>query len=199
MDYDALRVLNDFASRHDWFEDVSRFFAEDAQWFFVALLAVLFLATGKWGSRNARRGVVAAGLAAALALAAAQGITLLWERPRPYEAHSGVHLFVSASQDPSFPSDHATAAFAIAVAVLLRIRPVGVIAIAVAVMLGVARVAVGVHYPLDILGGALLGSMAALVLWLEPVRSWLDALADWAGALYERIIGRLRRPRRAST
>jgi undecaprenyl-diphosphatase len=198
MDFTAFKWINDFAYSHDWFEDVLRFFAEDAQFIFVALLAGLFLARGKWESRNARHGVIAAGLAAALGLALAHGITMVWDRPRPYEAHSGVHLFVSASGDPSFPSDHATAAFAIAVSLLLRSRRVGLLALGMAVVLGLARVAVGAHYPLDVLGGALVGTAAALVLWVEPVRAWLNRLADWAGSLYERIADwLLRRPSRA--
>jgi undecaprenyl-diphosphatase len=198
MDFTAFKWINDFANSHDWFEDVLRFFANDAQFIFVGLLAGLFLARGKWESRNARHGVIAAGLAAALGLALAHGITMLWDRPRPYEAHSGVHLFVSPSGDPSFPSDHATAAFAIAVSLLLRSRRVGLLALGMAVVLGLARVAVGAHYPLDVLGGALIGTTTALVLWLEPVRSWLNRLADWAGSLYEGIARwALRRPSRA--
>lgn len=186
MDYNALQALNDFAYGHDLFEDVLRFFAEDAQYVFIALLAGLFLARGRWESRNARHGVIAAGLAAALGLAVAHGITMVWDRPRPFEAHSGVHLFVTGSGDPSFPSDHATAAFAIAVSLLLRSRRVGLLALAMAVVLAMARVAVGVHYPLDVIGGALVGTAAALALWIEPIRSWLSRLADLAGSLYER-------------
>jgi undecaprenyl-diphosphatase len=198
LDYDVFRAINDLATGHDWFEDLLRFFAQDAQYLFAALLAGLFLSRGRWQSRNARHGVIAAGLAAALGLALAHGITMVWDRPRPYEAHSGVRLFVPASHDPSFPSDHATAAFAIAVSLYLRSRGVGVLALAIATVLGLARVAVGVHYPFDVVGGALLGTAAALVLWIEPVRSWLNRLGDLAGSLYERGASwALRQPHRA--
>lgn len=188
MDYGVFKAINDFAQSHDGFEDVLRFFAQDSQFFFVALLAVLFLARGKWESHNARHGVIAAGLAAALGLALAHGIATVWDRPRPYEAHN-VHLFVSPSGDPSFPSDHATAAFAIAASLFLRSRRVGLLALGMAFVLGLARIAVGAHYPFDVLGGALLGTSAALVLWIEPVRSYLNRLADWAGSVYERLLG----------
>ena len=57
------------------------------------------------------------------ALAAAQVISHLLERPRPYLAHPDASfLLVPVSHDWSFPSDHATAAFAIAVAIFLRHR-----------------------------------------------------------------------------
>jgi undecaprenyl-diphosphatase len=199
LDFTVYKAINGFAYGHDRFEDALRFVALDAQFFFVALLAILFFARGKWSSRNARHGVIAAGLAAALALAIAHGITLVWPRPRPYVAHPGdAHLFIAPSGDPSFPSDHATAAFAIAVSLVLRSRRVGWLAVGTAVVLAVARVAVGTHYPSDVLGGALLGTLAALVLWLPPIRGRLHRLADWAGALYERAaIWALRLPSRA--
>ncbi|HEX6651271.1 MAG TPA: phosphatase PAP2 family protein [Thermoleophilaceae bacterium] len=160
--------------------------------FFVALLAVIFLARGKWRSVNGRHGVVAAGFSALLALGAAQIIAHIWERPRPYIAHPGdAHLFIAASHDWSFPSDHATAAFAIAVALLLRHRKAGILAIVMAVTLCVARVAVGTHYPGDVLAGALLGSAAALVLWHPVARRPLHDLGDWVGRVYEAIVFRL--------
>ena len=65
-------------------------------------------------------------------------------------------------------------------------------------MTSVARVAVGTHYPSDVVGGALLGTAAALFLWLPPIRGRLHLFADWAGALYERSASwALRLPSRA--
>jgi undecaprenyl-diphosphatase len=154
VDLTLYKALNGFANRHDDFEDVLRLFAVYAQYFFVALLGALFLARGKWRSLNARHGVIAAGFAALLALGAADLISHIWARPRPYVAHpDDAHLFIPASGDPSFPSDHATAAFAIAVSILLRHRRAGILALTMAVILSVGRVMVGTHYPSDVLAG----------------------------------------------
>lgn len=189
-------MLNGFAARHDAFEDVLRFFALDAQLLFIALLATLFLARGKWRSDNARHGVVAAGFSALLALGVAQVLSHLWERPRPYVAHPGdSHLFISPSPDPSFPSDHATAAFAIAMAIWLRNRRAGVLAFAMAALVSVGRVAVGTHYPGDVVAGGVIGTVAALVFWHPAVRQRLHVLADFAGDVYDRSAARaFRRP-----
>jgi undecaprenyl-diphosphatase len=193
LDERLYEAINGFAARHDGLEDVLRFFALDAQYLFVGLLALLFLMRGKWTSRNARHGVIAALLSVGLALLVAHLITLVWDRPRPYVADPGdSHLFISPSHDPSFPSDHATAAFAIAVSIYLRSRRIGLVALAMALTLALARVAVGVHYPGDVVGGALIGTAAALLLWTPPVRGPLHDLADWMGGTYEHLVSRVR-------
>jgi undecaprenyl-diphosphatase len=195
VDYSVYRSLNDFAFDHSRVGDAATLIADNAQFLFVAILAALFLAAGSWRSVGGRRAVVGAGLSAGLALLIAQVIGHLWDRPRPYEAHASAHLLLSASPDPSFPSDHAIAAFAIATAILIRHRKAGILALVLAVVLCVARVAAGTHYPSDVLGGAVLGSAAAIVLWLPPIGPRLDALADRIGDLYEAILARiLRRP-----
>jgi undecaprenyl-diphosphatase len=126
-------------------------------------------------------------------------ISHAWERTRPFIAHpKDSHLFIPGSHDASFPSDHATAAFAIAVSIWLRHRRAGWLALGLATLVSVSRVAVGTHYPTDVLGGAVLGTVAAVVLWLPPIRRLLHDLADWAGSLYERAVaGMARTARRA--
>jgi undecaprenyl-diphosphatase len=196
IDFQLYKLLNGYAYHHDVVEDPLRFFAVQAEAVFVALLAVVFLARGKWRSVSGRHGVVAAGFSAALALGVAHVVSGLLERPRPYVAHpDDAHLFIPASLDPSFPSDHATAAFAIAVALLLRHRKVGLVAIVMAVVVSIARVAVGTHYPSDVIAGALLGSVSALALWMPFARRPVHALGDRVAAVYETVVAWLaRRP-----
>jgi undecaprenyl-diphosphatase len=200
LDLSLYRTVNGFAADHDWLEDILRFFALDAQYLFVGMLALLFLARGKWASENARHGVVAALLSTGLALLVAHVISGIWDRPRPYIAHPAqAHLFIAPSGDPSFPSDHATAAFAIAVSLLLRSRRIGYLALGMAVVLAVARVAVGVHYPSDVVAGALIGTAAALLLWIPPIREPLHGLAAWMGRVYDRLVRQLRRRTRPAS
>lgn len=192
LDFEVLKQLNGLADRHSTLEAVMRFVAQDSQVLFLLLLTALFFARGKWRSRNGRHGVAAAGFSAMLALGIAQVIASLWDRPRPYETHPGdTHLFLAPSPDPSFPSDHATGAYAIAFAILLRHRKAGILALALATLVAVARVAVGTHYPTDVLGGVALGALAALALWAPPIRGPLHRLADTTGEYYERLTGAL--------
>lgn len=192
MDLSLLKLLNGLAGHGDGFEDVLELIARQAYLVFVGLLAVLFLARGKFGSAESRRAVVSAGFASLIALGIAHVIAGAVDRARPYAAHPGdAHLYVPASHDPSFPSDHATAAFAIAMAIWLRNRAVGAFALALAALLSLSRVAVGVHYPSDVVVGALIGSAAALLLWMPVLRDRLDRFADFAGQFYERALERV--------
>jgi undecaprenyl-diphosphatase len=191
MDAALLHVLNGFAARHDGFEDAVSLYEHLAQVLFVALLAGLLLA----GGRRLRRAAVAGGAAAAVALACAQVIARLVDRPRPFVADpSGVHLFAAHAADAGFPSDHATGAFAIAVALVLRDRRWGAGALVLAAALAVGRVAIGVHYPTDVIAGGALGAAVALVLHVPVVRRRNDRIADRLGAL-ARLLGRRRSSR----
>jgi undecaprenyl-diphosphatase len=192
MDLSVYHSLNDFANDHHWFEVAAKFFATQGAVLFVVLLAVVWLPFGRWTVSGGRRAVVAAGLSAALGLGVNQLISHAYERTRPY-VHHYHHLFVAPSHDPSFPSDHATGAFAIAAALFLRNRALGTVALILAVLVGVGRVVVGTHWPSDVLGGAAIGIAAALIVFPPPIRRRLDVLADLASHLYEWVIAALRR------
>src|SRR4051794_170274 len=186
MDWSILHALNGFLAHHDAVEDPSVDYVRFSEGLFLGLLAWIFVASRGYARRAARRGAVAAGLSAGLALLFASQLANLVGRPRPFVDEPGtVHLLVAHAADPGFPSDHATAAFAIAVAILLRNRRWGLLAMAMAVALAIGRVAVGVHFPTDVLAGAALGTATALVLYVPPVRRPLHRMADWAGATWD--------------
>jgi undecaprenyl-diphosphatase len=191
MDTALLHALNGFAFRHDAVEDPLSLYVGASQILFMALLALLVLVDRGTGWR--RRAAVAAGFGAGLGLAGAQVISRLVDRPRPFVADPrGVHLFARHAADASFPSDHATAAFAIATAVLLRDRRWGVVVLAFAAVLAAGRVAVGVHYPTDVLAGAALGAAASLLLYVPAVRRLLDRLAGGVGRPIDAVLWRRR-------
>ncbi|HWB70253.1 MAG TPA: phosphatase PAP2 family protein [Solirubrobacterales bacterium] len=192
MDWSILHALNDFLYRHDAVEDPLRFYVNASEALFIATLAVVFLLAN--GARNVvwRRAAVAATLSAALALGVGKVISELVDRARPFVIDSGgVHLFSGHAADPGFPSDHATASFAIATAIFLRHRRWGLVALTAAAVLSVGRVALGIHFPSDVLAGAALGAAAALVLWeARPLRRGVDGLSDWLGRGWEWALAR---------
>lgn len=191
MDWSVLHALNNFMYQHDAVEDPLLFYVNASEALFVATLAIVFLAAR--GAANAawRRASVAAVLSAGLGLAVGKVISELVDRARPFVADPhGVHLFTAHAADPGFPSDHATAAFAIATAIFLRKRGWGIAALVGATILSLGRVALGVHYPTDVIAGAALGAAAALALWAAPLRSRIDWLADAIGARWDRLVKR---------
>jgi undecaprenyl-diphosphatase len=129
--------------------------------------------------------VIWSGCAALIALGIGQIVGNAVDRARPYTAMPASHVLISRSSDFSFPSDHATAAGAIAVGLVLagmryRSLTLGLVTCCLAVLLAVSRVYVGVHYPGDVVAGLALGAAVAgggvpLGLWLlRPVVRWLD-------------------------
>jgi undecaprenyl-diphosphatase len=179
LDYHAFTWANDLAARHDGFEDPLKAYVQASELLFAVGLLVLFV----FFPPRIRRAAVAAGLSAGLALVVAHFLSGAIGRARPFVTHPNAHLFLPHARDPGFPSDHATGAFAIAFALVLRNRVVGIVALVLALLLSFGRVALGVHYPSDVFAGAVLGLLAALVLWIPALRERVDRLADALGRL----------------
>ena len=178
LDYNAFHWANELAARNDWFEDPLKAYVQASEIIFALGLVALFFA----GPRL-RRAAVAAGLTAAGALLVAHFLAAAIDRHRPFVDHPLAHNFLSHASDPGFPSDHATGAFAIGFALVLRDRIVGSVALVLALLLSFGRVALGAHYPSDVFAGAVLGLVAALVLWVPVLRERVDRLADALGRL----------------
>jgi undecaprenyl-diphosphatase len=186
VDWSLTHALNGFLANHAAIEDPLVAYANAAELLFAGLLLFLFVVSGGHTRSGARRTAVAAGLSCGLALIVAQAVARVVDRPRPFVADPGeVHLFAHHAADPGFPSDHATAAFAIAFAILLRSRRWGLIVLAAATILAAARVGMGIHYPTDVLGGAAVGAASALLLWTKRVRARLNLLADQTGRIWD--------------
>jgi undecaprenyl-diphosphatase len=117
VDYLIYRAINGLAG---WriADELMRLIANDLAIVIAALVVLLFCVPWPRHRLERRYGAVAAAVAAAMSLAVNQPLSQLVDRPRPYIAHpSHAHLLIAPSTDPSFPSDHATGSFAIAVAV----------------------------------------------------------------------------------
>ncbi len=142
-----------------WLDGLGVFCASVLIWVEAAAVLGFFL-------QDRRRFLVlaAAAISALLAWLASDGIGLVYFRPRPFAALADAQLLISKSPlDKSFPSDHATIAFALAFAVYQADRRWGGALLAVAAVIAAARVFVGVHYFSDIVAGAFLGMIVAFI------------------------------------
>jgi undecaprenyl-diphosphatase len=91
-------------------------------------------------------------------------IKLVYHSPRPYLVLQTAKKLISENHDfQSFPSGHTTVIFAMAMAIYFYNKKLGIFSFVCAVLMGIARIFVGVHWPIDILGGAVIGMVSALL------------------------------------
>ncbi len=106
--------------------------------------------------------------------ALAFGLKYIVGRERPYERYPDLIDVIQTSSSPSFPSGHTSVAFAAATALTLEYPRWYVAAPCYfwACSVGYSRMNLGVHYPSDVLAGALLGAASACVTHIVNKRLW---------------------------
>ncbi|MBI4268447.1 phosphatase PAP2 family protein [Candidatus Uhrbacteria bacterium] len=110
------------------------------------------------------------GIAATAALASNHLIGFFFFRARPFVDHA-VNLLIPANPlSKSFPSDHTATAVAIALTIVFAHPKAGALALIASLCIGVSRVFVGVHYPVDILAGVFVGIVSAGVVQFFSAR-----------------------------
>jgi len=82
---------------------------------------------------------------------------------RPFLIDGQPVMTLTVPADGAFPSQHAALAFALGVTIFMHDRKVGWFYLIGAIAIGIARVVANVHYPVDIIGGALLGTLVAVI------------------------------------
>ena len=134
----------------------------------AGIIAVVALTVVYVVARNRSVLPVAAGAAAAgAAWLLAHVAKAIADRPRPYEVMAGAVLRQPPAHGTSFPSSHTAVTLAVTIALVpFLARPLAGVGIGYAVLVGWSRVYLGVHYPLDILGGAGIGMAAGGVILL---------------------------------
>ena len=103
-------------------------------------------------------------IAVALADWSAMGLKALIDRPRPPLRYAEPKTLVAVPHDASFPSGHAATSFAAATMLAFAFPRFAPFLYLLAAAVAFSRVYVGVHYPLDVIGGALLGALVVVVL-----------------------------------
>jgi len=152
IDHYLFQSINSFAFRWLWLDTIGIFFAKSLVYLMVVILFFFLLkSTKNWKMVS---------IALASALTARFVITglirLVRPRSRPF-ANSDVNLLISKVNEQSFPSGHASFAFGLATVVYLYNKKWGVVFFTLAILISIARVFAGVHWPSDILAGAIIG------------------------------------------
>lgn len=145
--------FNGFAGMSETLDSLIVFLADGLPWMLIAFTLVYFI----FIKRSAYR---LFWVSCSVAVSAAVTEFLKWiifRHPRPFIVLSDVTPLIDISAFGSFPSQHATIFAALATAMFLYNRKVGAWFIFFAIVIGLARIAAGIHFPIDILTGLLIG------------------------------------------
>jgi undecaprenyl-diphosphatase len=182
FDYQWFQAINHFADRFPALNTFMAFCAVNLDYlFYLGVVVYWFVRTPE-----NRRMVVNTLLSAAAALGTNGIIGSIYHRDRPFVTHHVIQL-VQHEASASFPSNHAAAAFAVAVSIWLWRRKDGWVWFILAALIGFSRIWCGVHYPLDIVGGAIFGILIGVV--IGKLMCWrpLKWLSDALISVYESI------------
>ncbi len=97
-----------------------------------------------------------------LAWVLAHGLKLIFPTVRPFLINGEQSLVVFPEANGAFPSGHSAAVFALASIIWFHNKKLGLLYFLGALGVGVGRVLANVHYPVDVFGGAFLGSLVAI-------------------------------------
>ncbi len=117
-----------------------------------------------YGDPNAVSHFVRIAIAAIISQIIARVIRLFWHRKRPYlNKNIATNKLLHKGDEAAFPSAHSSSLFAVAVSVAVFNPVFGSVLIALAALNAVARTVTGMHYPSDVLAGAILGTVVGLI------------------------------------
>ncbi|MSR85401.1 phosphatase PAP2 family protein [Candidatus Uhrbacteria bacterium] len=160
-----------------------------ARWM-IFVFVVLAAATGLWKrAKSLRYAAYEAAWSALLAFILSLTVSYTIGRTRPFLMSPDVGLLIPPPGTPfSFPSSHASVAFAMAFALAYGHPALGFVALLVAVLVAFGRVAAGVHYPSDVIAGIFVGLIAFIIarhghkIW----RAFLSRRMKWHEKLFKR-------------
>lgn len=153
IDYFIFQKINGLAGKSVCLDSLAIFFSEYLGYFLVAILFLFLLKNSKKYWPMVAKGLISAVLAR---FGFTELIRLFWDRPRPF-VENNVNLLLSHATTSSFPSGHAAFYFALSTIVYFYNKKAGILFLFASFLISISRVFVGVHWPSDILVGAIVG------------------------------------------
>ena len=157
--------VNQYASKWVCLDSIGIFLAEYLPYILILIIAILAMINLKKYSKLVVESAISALVARFMVV---EIIRWLWERPRPF-VNNIVNQLIDHSS-ASFPSGHAAFFFAVSTIIYLYNKKLGTIFFLASVLIGIARVFSGIHWPSDILVGAVVGVVVAWIIHKIMIR-----------------------------
>lgn len=153
LDLYIFNLINGFAGKNEFLDNVAVFFADYMQFALVAVLAVFIVKNFK-KKLPVLISLAAAGFFARVIIT--EAIRYFFPKDRPFISESVNHI-LEHSASPSFPSGHASLFFALSAAVYFYNKKLGIFFFTSSFFISISRVFGGIHWPSDVIAGAVIG------------------------------------------
>lgn len=180
LNIDTFRVINDLGKQYSSLNSTMVFLAE----YMVYFLGLIIMAYWFTQSRKNKMMIIQAMVAFVTAELIGKLVGKLHLNYQPFAVLPNVNKLVDHAVDNSFPSDHTILFFSICFSFWLVQKKTGWVWLLLAFCVAISRIWVGVHYPFDVVTGALIGIISALFsYWVAPKITFIKQLLN----LYEKI------------
>ncbi|MDR3598788.1 phosphatase PAP2 family protein [Clostridium sp.] len=176
MNMEFFRLINNLAGQNSVLDKIMVFFSKDVPYIFMAVIAIVFILGVAQKNADYRKIAVSTFVFTAINLLLSFIIGGIYFENRPF-VNNKVNLLYSHVEDASFPSDHATGTMSIALGFGKYNKLLSLILTAMSVIVGVSRVYVGHHYPMDIIGAYIMVWVTSYIYNLK-LRSKVESLYE---------------------
>ncbi len=154
-----LEKINGLASSYAELNKIAIFFADSLLYIVLAIIFIILFI------KSTRLIGVAVAVSVFISrIIFTEPLKQIFHQARPYIVLDNINKLVNEHSDfSSFPSGHAAIFFAIATAIFLLNRKLGIFSYIIAALVAISRVYVGVHWPIDVIVGAVIGIVSGII------------------------------------
>jgi len=160
MDHLIFQQINNLALKNLYLDEAAIFCASFLGYVLIGILAILLIKNFKKYYKIVAQAFISGIFARFIVV---EIIRFIWDRPRPFITNP-VNLLISHSPSSSFPSGHAAFFFALSTLIYFYNKKTGILFLIASFLISISRVFCGIHWPFDILAGALVGILSALII-----------------------------------
>lgn len=158
IDLYFFNLINGLAGKWAWLDYVAMFIAEYSEYILAAAFLIILAVNFKKYWKPLLLSLVAAGVSR---FVIGSAMRALWFRPRPFLVEHVNQLVYHDPTEGAFPSGHALFYFALSYIIYKYNKKLGIAFYIFSLLIIFSRIFVGIHWPSDILAGAIIGTLVA--------------------------------------